>query len=225
MEILKFSDLSQGGFAGLKERRFVTDRRVFGRSVDDKVFDGLGNFVYLADANFMPKGETGMHGHKEIDVISVMVEGSVSHAGSLEHGQSLESGAAQVQRAGAEGFKHNEINPNDTQNHMIQLWVTPDEAGEAAGYKMYQPKAGEVTHIYGGSKEQGDTFYSATSISVANPVAGQTIKQTGTVMAYLSRGAGEINGQPVVARTLVRSEKGIEFVAQADSQLILIYLT
>ncbi len=225
MEILKFSDLSQGGFAGLKERRFVTDRRVFGGSVDDKVFDGLGNFVYLADANFLPHGETGMHGHKEIDVISVMVDGHVSHAGSLEHGQSLESGAAQVQRAGAQGFKHNEINPNNTQNHMIQLWVMPDEAGEAAGYKLYQPKAGEVTHIYGGPKGQDDTFYSATSISVANPVAGQTIKQTGTVMAYLSRGEGQVNGQTIKARTLVRSEKGIEFVAQADSQLILIYLS
>ncbi len=108
---------------------------------------------------------------------------------------------------------------------MIQLWVMPDEAGEVAGYKLYQPKAGEVTHIYGGPKGQNDTFYSATSISVANPVAGQTIRQTGTVMAYLSRGKGEINGQPVGARTLVRSEKGIEFVVQADSQLILIYFT
>jgi redox-sensitive bicupin YhaK (pirin superfamily) len=225
MEILKFCDLTQGGFAGLKERRFVTDRRVFGSSVDKNVFDGLGNFVYLADANFLPQGETGMHGHKEIDVISVMVDGSVSHAGSLEHGQSLESGAAQVQRAGAQGFKHNEINPNDTQNHMIQLWVTPDKAGEAAGYKMYQPKSGEVTHIYGGSKEQDDTFYSATSISVANPMAGQTIKQAGAVMAYLSRGEGEINGQAIDARTLVRSENGIDFVANNDSQLILVYLT
>ncbi len=225
MEILTFNDLPQGGFAGLRERRFVTDRRIFGNSVDKQVFDGLGNFVYLADANFLPLGETGMHGHKEIDVISVMVDGRVSHAGSLEHGQSLESGAVQVQRAGAQGFTHNEINPSDTQNHMIQLWVLPDEAGEVAGYKLYQPEVGGVMHIYGGPKGQDDTFYSATSISVANPVAGQTINHKGTVMAYLSRGAGQVNGQAINARTLVRSDKGLEFLAEADSQLILIYLT
>ncbi len=225
MDILKFEDLAQGGFAGLIERRFVMDQRVFGRSKNPGVFDGIGNFVYLADANFLPKGETGMHGHREIDVISVMVDGRVSHAGSLEHGQSLVEGAAQVQRAGAQGFEHNEINPDDTQNNMIQLWVMPDEAGEAAGYKLYAPQQGEVTHIYGGPKRQDDTFYSATSISVANPNAGQTIKQDGEVMAYLTRGKGTINGEVVSGRTLVRSDSGVEFVAEEGSQLILIYLT
>ena len=225
MEILKFENLTQGGFAGLIERRFVMDQRVFGASKNPEAFNGLGNFVYLADANFLPKGETGMHSHKEIDVISVMVDGRVSHAGSLEHGQSLQSGAAQVQRAGAQGFSHNEINPDDSQNNMIQLWVLPDEAGEAAGYKMYEPKPGEVTHIYGGPKGRQDTFYSGTSIDVANPRVGQTIKQAGQVMAYLTRGKGTINGEQVNGRTLVRSDSGVEFVAQEDSQLILIYLT
>ena len=45
-----------------------------------------------------------MHPHKEIDVISVMMEGRVSHEGSLEHGQSLETGQVQVQRAGGRRF-------------------------------------------------------------------------------------------------------------------------
>jgi len=225
MDILEFNDLTQGGFAGLIERRFVMDKRVFGRSKNPGVFDGIGNFVYLADANFLPHGETGMHGHREIDVISVMVDGRVSHAGSLEHGQSLEAGAAQVQRAGAQGFEHNEINPDDSQNTMIQLWVMPDDAGEAAGYKLYQSKQGEVTHIYGGPKGQDATFYSGTSISVANPTAGQTITQEGTVMAYLTRGKGTMNGEAVNGRTLVRSDRGVEFVAAEDSQLILIFLT
>jgi hypothetical protein len=33
----------------------------------------MGNFVYLADARFLPRGETHLHSHREIDVISVMV--------------------------------------------------------------------------------------------------------------------------------------------------------
>ncbi len=225
MDTLKFDDLDQGGFAGLIERRFVMDKRVFGRAQNPGVFNGLGNFVYLADANFLPKGETGMHGHKEIDVISVMVDGRISHAGSLEHGQSLHSGAAQVQRAGAQGFEHNEINPDHSQNNMIQLWVMPDERGEDAGYKLYEPKQGEVTHIYGGPKDQDDTFYSATSISVANANTGQAVTQEGEVMAYLTRGKGAINDQAIDARTLVHSNKGIEFVAEQESQLILVYMT
>lgn len=222
MEILTFDQLPQGGFAGLIERQFVTDRRVFRNAGNKPAFDGLGNFVYLADANFMPHGETTMHNHQEVDVISVMVEGRISHAGSLEHGQGLEAGYAQVQRAGGEGFAHNEINPDASMNQMIQLWVLPDEQGEAAGYKVYQPEVGKLNKIYGGKKDQDKTFYSQTAISVAPLTAGQSIEQKGDVLAYLSKGSGEINGETIQARTLVRA-KDIRFSAEEESQLIVIY--
>ena len=222
MDILKFDDLPQGGFAGLIERRFVTDSRVFGHRKSPGAVDGIGNFVYLADANFMPHGETGLHPHREIDVISVMVDGRISHAGSMEHGQGLESGTVQIQRAGGEGFRHNEINPDETENQMIQIWVLPDDAGESAGYQVFQPAAGERAHIYGGPKDQEDTFYSATSIDVANVAPGQVVSQPGESMVYLSKGSGEIDGTSVVARTLIRAND-IEYSAGEDSQVIIIY--
>ena len=225
MEILSYSQLPQGGFAGLKERQFVTDRRVFKQAKNSKTMDGIGNFIYLADANFLPHGETGMHGHREVDVISVMVEGRISHAGSLEHGQGLKAGFSQVQRAGGEGFQHNEINPDSSSNQMIQLWVMPDESGEPAGYKVYESVKGEVTNIYGGAKDQSNTFHSQTSISVVNTFAAQIIIHDGAVMAYLSKGSGEMNGEKIQARTLLRSESGLTFKASEESQLILIYAT
>ncbi|SFD09943.1 pirin family protein [Pseudoalteromonas denitrificans] len=223
MEILTFDELAQGGFAGLTERQFVTDRRVFKNPRHNNTFDGIGGFVYLADANFLPLGETGMHGHREVDVISVMVEGQVSHAGSLEHGQTLMAGSVQVQRAGGEGFKHNEINPNDQENHMIQLWVMPDQQGEAAGYKIYQPSMGELTRVYGGDKNQEDTFYSKTSIDVLMAKTGQTFVKEGPVMAYISKGHGFINGKKIEARTLIKSESAVTFEAKSDAQVIFIY--
>jgi len=222
MKILTFNELPQGGFAGLREKQFVVDERVFGQRKKAATVNGIGNFVYLADANFTPKGETGMHSHREIDVISVMVDGNISHAGSLEHGGELTAGMVQVQRAGAEGFAHNEINPDDTENHMIQLWVTPDEPGEPAGYKAYTPAKGERIHVYGGSKDQDERFYSKTQIEVVNAEAGQMVEQSGNVMAYLSKGSANINGENISARTLVQSD-GLKFKASEPSQLILIY--
>lgn len=222
MEILRYEDLHHGGFAGLKERRFVTDVRVFGRHKRPETANGIGNFVYLADANFLPNGETSMHSHREIDVISIMVEGRVKHAGSLEHGTTLETGMVQVQRAGAEGFSHNEINPDDHENRMIQLWVQPDEAGEPAGYRVYAPKDGERLQVYGGDKDQDERFYSGTSIDVANVTKGDTLCHAGDVMTFLTTGNGQINGEPISSRTLVRSD-GLEFRAEEDSQLILVY--
>ncbi len=222
MDILTFDQLPQGGFAGLIERQFVTDRRVFRNAGNKPAFDGLENFVYLADANFMPKGETTLHNHQEVDVISVMVEGRISHAGSLEHGQGLDAGSAQVQRAGGEGFAHNEINPDDTMNQMIQLWVLPDEQGEAAGYKVYQPETGKLNKIYGGRKDQNETFYSQTAIAVAPLETGQSVEHSGEVLAYLSKGSGVINGESIQARTLVRADN-ISFTAEEESQLIVVY--
>ena len=222
MQILQYSDLPHGGFAGLEERRFVTDARVFGHRKANGAVDGMGQFVYLADANFFPHGQTGMHGHKEIDVISVMVKGNVLHEGSMEHGKSLLQGQAQVQRAGGEGFSHNEVNPDDEQNQMIQLWVMPDEPGEPSGYQVFEPKDGELTKIYGGSKGQSQTMHSSTSIYVANGSAGQTFSLEGPTMAYISLGTGQINDEFVAPRSLVRSETGLSFTADEDCQVIFI---
>ena len=174
MQVLSRQSLPLGGFAGLTEHRLVTDRRVFGNHKAANTFDGIGNFVYLADAQFNPHGETRMHPHKEIDVISIMMAGRVSHEGSLEHGQSLNTGDAQVQRAGGEGFSHNEINPDNSKNRMLQLWVLPDESGQKAGYKHYTLKDKGVTRIYGGAKSQSETFDSKTTIDVVRLLKGES---------------------------------------------------
>ncbi len=150
LDMLRRDALPLGGFAGLKEYQLIVDPRVFGEQSDARTWAGIGNLVYLADARYVPKGETGLHGHKEIDVISVMVEGRVDHEGSLENGRGLAAFDVQVQRAGGEGFSHNEINPDDHENRMIQLWVLPEEVGQPAGYKVYRPQKGGQTRVYGG---------------------------------------------------------------------------
>lgn len=193
MQILTRKSLPLGGFAGLTEHRLVTDRRVFGSHKAANTFDGIGNFVYLADAQFNPGGETHMHPHKEIDVISIMMDGRISHQGSLEHGQSLHAGEAQVQRAGGEGFSHNEVNPDNNKNRMLQLWVLPDESGQAAGYKHYRIKANGITRIYGGAKNQTATFDSKTYIDIVRLTAGESIKFDDEILAYVSQGKAEFS--------------------------------
>jgi redox-sensitive bicupin YhaK (pirin superfamily) len=222
MEILTFDQLPQGGFAGLIERQFIKDSKIYSPEKQGKAINGIGNFVYLADANYIPNGETGMHAHKEIDVITIMTEGNISHAGSLEHGQSLVEGQAQVQRAGGEGFGHNEINPDNKPNQLLQLWVLPENKGEPAGYKIYTPKLNKLTAIYGGNKSQQQTFDSHTEIKMANTDKNFETTQQGEVLVYLSKGSAVINGQIIEARTLVKVRNGLTFKARACSQVIFI---
>jgi redox-sensitive bicupin YhaK (pirin superfamily) len=218
IQLLHRDKLPLGGFAGLKEHRLVVDRRIGG---DNDTWDGLGNFVYLADARFQPNGETHMHSHKEIDVISIIVEGSINHEGSLKHGQSLDTDQAQAQRAGGEGFSHNEINPDDKKNRLIQLWVLPETEGEPASYKLYNLEQGKLTRIYGGSKDQDKTLDSHTIMEVGMLSADQEISKNGEFIAYLTRGKGQLNNEIVKDGDLIRGDN-LNFKAVDDVQIIII---
>ena len=222
MEILHRDDLKRGGFGGLKETRMVMDRRVFEGRANPGTWEGIGNFVFLADARYLPKGETGHHSHKEIDVLSVMVEGRLAHEGSLNHGQSMDGHDIQAQRAGGEGFSHNEVNPDDTENRMIQLCVLPERAGEPAGYKLYQPKGTKLTRVYGGSTDQDETFDSHTLIDVGLLSAGEKVAVDGPFLAYVTRGSGHINGETIGDGDLIRGEN-LEFKAVEPAQLIVVH--
>ena len=223
MEILHRDDLPLSGFAGLREHRLVMGSKIYSDSREPGTWEGIGHFVYLADARFIPKGETRLHSHREIDVISVMVEGRIAHEGSLEHGQVMGDTDVQVQRAGGEGFSHNEVNPDVTENRMIQLWVLPECSGEPAGYRFYQPKHGGMTRVYGGSTDQDETFDSDTFIDIGLLEAGQNASISGPFLAYVTRGSGLIDGTSVSDGDLIRGED-LAFDAQEDAQLIVVHL-
>jgi hypothetical protein len=217
MEILHRDDIPRGGFAGVREHRLVMDPRAFGPHANPGTWPGIGNFVYLSDANFVPKGETKMHSHEEVDVISVMVEGRISHAGSLEHGQEVSANEVQVQRAGGESFLHNEINPDDVENRMIQIWVLSEEAGQPAGYKRYPLEKGFPARVYGGNTGQDETFASRTLIDVARLNPGENFTADGPFVAYLTRGEGTANEEAVSEGDLMRGGR-LAFDASGESE-------
>lgn len=218
LQILHRNDLPLGGFAGLKEHRLIVDSKIGG---GNETWDGIGNFVYLADARFLPKGETRLHPHKEIDVITIMVEGRIMHEGSLEHGKSMHANQAQAQRAGGEGFEHNEINPDDEQNRMLQLWVLPETEGESAKYKFYDLEHGKLTPIYGGAKTQNDTLDSHTTIKAGIFNTGQKISSDGEFIAYITRGMEKLNAEKVMDGNLVRGTN-LDFTATTDDVLLFV---
>jgi redox-sensitive bicupin YhaK (pirin superfamily) len=223
MEVIHRDDLHRGGFAGLRETRMVMDQRVFGNRTEPGTWNGLGNFVYLADAKFLPKGETHLHNHREIDVISVIIEGRIAHEGSLEHGQEMHAGHVQAQRAGGEGFSHNEVNPDDSENRMIQLWVLPERAGDAASYKLYEPLTGELKRIYGGAGDQDETLDGHTLIDVGVLTPEQSISIAGPYAAYITLGEGAVDGEIVREGDMLRGED-LKLTASTATNLIVVHL-
>lgn len=222
MQIVKRDSLPEGGFAGLREHRLIKDRRLFGPEANhDGSWPGLGNVVYLADARYMPHGETRMHSHHELDIVSVLVEGRIAHQGSLRHGADLSRDEVQVQRAGGEGFSHNEVNPDASWNRMIQIWALPEVAGQAADYRLYKPAPDKLTRVYGGEDSRDTDFPAKTRVDIALLADGQQIDVDEAFVAYLTRGTGLANTKPVEEGDLFRGVS-LEFEARGDVQLIII---
>ena len=222
MKIIKRNSLRRGGFAGLRETRLVMSPNLFRGHREAGTSTGIGKFCYLADASFLPHGETRMHTHKEIDVISIMVEGRIQHEGSMGDGQELLVDDIQVQRAGTEGFSHNEVNPDDAKNRMIQLWMIPEDQEEPAAYQKFRAEAGKRTRVYGGPADQEKTFTARTVIDVAHVGAGDSVSQPGRNLVYVISGVGSNEGETLREGDLIDT-RDINYKAETDSKLIMAY--
>lgn len=69
----------------------------------------------------------GTHGHKNMEIITYVLEGEIAHKDSMGNGSTIRSGDVQRMSAGS-GVRHSEFNPSkDTATHLLQIWIQPSE--------------------------------------------------------------------------------------------------
>ena len=77
----------------------------------------------------------GMHGHRDMEILTFILSGSLEHRDSLGNGSALTPGKVQRMSAGS-GIRHSEANPSKTEPvHLYQIWLLPTERGIAPGYE------------------------------------------------------------------------------------------
>lgn len=107
----------------------------FGSYYDERHM-GFSALRVINDDRVAPGAGFATHGHRDMEIISYVIEGEIAHQDSEGNVATLPPGEFQLMSAGS-GIRHSEFNPSATQPlHFLQIWIQPNVTGEAPGYQQ-----------------------------------------------------------------------------------------
>ena len=173
------------------------------------------------------------HGHADMEIITYVRTGAISHRDSLGNEGRTVAGDVQVMSAGS-GIRHAEHNAEDETTTLFQIWIQPTTRGGAPswGAKAFPKgdRSGEFVTLASGRLGEGD----ALPIRADARVLGATLKAGDATQyalapgrhAYLATAVGEIevNGVKLEARdgAAIRDEPVLNVRALADAEVVLV---
>jgi redox-sensitive bicupin YhaK (pirin superfamily) len=193
----------------------------------------LGNLHVLNDDEIAPGTGFPLHPHTNVEIITYVREGSVTHRDSLGNEGRTVAGDVQVMSAGT-GIKHMEENAEATPTKIFQIWLHPRAAGGSPrwGNRPFPKadRAGRLVALASGFDDDGEALHIRANARVmgATMRAGQRLcyELDEGRMAYLVPALGEVtvNGLPIHNRegAAIRHEKHVEIEARIDSEILLI---
>lgn len=108
----------------------------------DAAHMGYRSLRVINDDDIAPGMGFGTHPHKDMEIISIVLEGQLEHKDSLGSGEVLRPGEVQVMTAG-KGIRHSEFNPSqEARTHLLQVWIMPEARGLAPAYAQKRFDAG-----------------------------------------------------------------------------------
>lgn len=174
----------------------------------------------------------GMHGHRDMEIVTYVLSGALQHKDSLGNGEILRPGEFQRMSAGT-GIRHSEFNPSETEPvHLYQIWLLPSREGLKPSYEQKPlPNLGQrgVWQVVASPDGANGmlTIQTDARISLASLSAGQSIHQEIATSRHawlqVLRGEVSLNGELLQTSdgAAVSSERQLNIVASQDAEVML----
>jgi redox-sensitive bicupin YhaK (pirin superfamily) len=198
----------------------------------DPRFMGFGPLRVINDDTVAGGGGFPPHGHRDMEIISYVIEGALSHQDNIGNGSVIKPGDVQRMSAGP-GVTHAEYNASKTEPvHFLQIWIVPQKSGLPSGYEQKffsdDDKRGQLRLVAspdgaeGSVRIQQDARLYATILGDGASVSHRfAAGRKGWL--HVVKGAATVNGQRVQTGDGVAIEKEAELVltSQEGGELLL----
>jgi quercetin 2,3-dioxygenase len=200
----------------------------------DPNFMGFSTLRVINEDKISPSGGFNTHSHRDMEIITYVIEGQLKHQDSIGNGSIIYPGEVQRMTAGT-GIAHSEFNASNTDLvHLLQIWILPNENNLTPSYeqKYFDPesKQGKLKLIGSeNGRDESVTIHQDVNLYVANLNANETIKHSidphRNIWLQLVKGSLEINDQTLTSGdgAAINSEENLVIKAQTNQTEFLLF--
>jgi len=163
MQIRRSAERGGGDFGWLNSKHTFS----FGDYHDPR-FMGYATLRVINEDRVQPGKGFATHAHRDMEIISYVLDGALEHRDSLGNGSVIRPGDVQRMSAGT-GIRHSEFNPDEKNLvHFLQIWILPEREGMAPGYEQ---KHFDAAQRSGGLRLVGSRDGRAGSVTIHQDVS------------------------------------------------------
>jgi quercetin 2,3-dioxygenase len=183
---------------------------------------GFGPLRVINDDRIAPGQGFGTHGHRDMEIITYVLQGALAHKDSMGNGSTILPGDVQRMSAGS-GVRHSEFSHETAPTHLLQIWIEPDVSGIPPEYEQthFEPSAkrGRLRLLASGDGRDGSLKIHQDADLFAALIDGEeravhAIKPGRKAFVHVALGKVTVNGTPLEAGDALKATNVAEIVLE-----------